>query len=185
MTTGKPGVRYTYADYCAFPDDTRYELIDGELYMAAAPTRGHQIVVIDLGFLMSNFVTGSNLGIVLIAPFDVILSDEVVVQPDILFVSADRLDIVTERGCFGPPDLVVEILSPSTRERDRETKREVYARFGVKEYWLVDMDARTVTAMELAGGELATRAVFDESGEATSGLLPGLSIRVEDIFARV
>ena len=185
MTTGNPGVRYTYADYCDLPDDVRYELIDGELYMAAAPSSRHQIVVIDLGFPLSEFVVRNGLGLVLIAPLDVVLSDEVVVQPDILFVSAERLEIVTERGCLGPPDLVVEILSPSTQERDRETKRGVYARFGVKEYWLADMDGRTVNAMELVGGEFVTRAVLDESGEINSPLLPGLSIPVSRIFARV
>ena len=185
MTTGKPGVRYTYTDYCDLPDDARYELIDGELYMAAAPTRRHQIMVLDFGSTFSDLVVGNHMGIVMIAPLDVVLSDEVVVQPDILFVSADRLDIMTERGCFGPPDLVVEILSPSTQEQDRETKREVYARFGVKEYWLADMDGRTVNAMELVGGEFITCAVLDESGEINSPLLPGLSISGNRIFARV
>ena len=153
--------------------------------MAPAPNTPHQVISFDLTLLLGPFVRGNQLGCLLYSPVDVIFSEENTLQPDLIFVSREREHIITNRGCEGAPDIVVEILSPSTRARDLETKREIYARYGVGEYWIVDPVARTVRLLELAGNEFVTRALLDESGEITSPLLPGLSIPVSRIFAYV
>ena len=149
MSSQKAKVRFNYGDYCLLPEDKRYYLIDGELYMAPAPSSRHQRLPLKLARLLADFIEGHGLGEVYIAPLDVILSEEDVLQPDLLFVTQERRGIVSERGCEGPPDLVVEILSPATEQRDRELKRKVYAKFGVPEYWLVDPQAESIEVMAL------------------------------------
>ena len=117
MTVRRAKVRFNYRDYCLLPEEKRYDLIDGELYMAPAPGSVHQFILRNLGFLLWGFVSSNQLGQVAFAPFDVILSDEDVVQPDLLFISRVRQGIISDRGCEGPPDLVVEVLSPSTQQQ--------------------------------------------------------------------
>lgn len=135
----------TYADYAALPNDgKRYELLDGELVVTAAPSRNHQRVVLTLASSLDAHVRAHNLGEVDIAPFDVILSDPNVVQPDIIFVATDRLASFSNRGLEGAPTLVVEVLSPSTARVDRNTKLQIYARHGAPYYWIVDPEARTI-----------------------------------------
>ena len=131
--------------------------------------------------MLSNLVDRNRLGEVLIAPFDVVLSQENVVQPDILFVSNERSGIITEANISGAPDLVVEILSPSTADRDRGLNLELYTRFGVREYWIVDPVESTirVISLESAGGPSATTF---SSGTVSSPLIPGLSIALDEIF---
>ena len=186
MTTKPPNLRYTYDDYCALPDDgNRCEVIDGALYMAPAPLTMHQRIVRALFFLLWPYVRDRELGEVFDAPCDVILSLEDVFQPDILFVSAKRVHIITERACEGPPDLVIEVLSPSTRQRDLEIKRVRYALFGVLEYWLADPEMRTITALELVNGEYVERGTFEAGDELHTPLIPGLIIPVEQVFEEV
>ena len=186
MTTKPPKLRYTYDDYCALPDDgNRYEVIDGVLYMAPAPLTIHQRIVRSLFFLLWPFVRDRGLGEVFDAPCDVILSREDVFQPDILFVSAKRVHIITERACEGPPDLVVEVLSPSTRQRDLELKRVRYALFGVLEYWLVDPEMRTILVLELVNGEYVERGTFGVEDELDIPLIPGLVILAAQVFKGV
>ena len=135
MTTETTHTRYTYQDYLKTPDDVRYELIEGELLaMEPAPTTSHQKILVNLTVLLAPFVKEHGLGEVLIAPTDVCLSNTNVLQPDLLFVSAARASIITERDVHDGPDLVVEIASPTTRRRDRGIKMEIYARHGVAEY---------------------------------------------------
>ena len=140
MTTQKPKVRYTYEDYCELPDDgCRYEVIDGVLYMAPAPHPRHQRILFNLAALLAPFATGDNvLGEAFFAPIDVIFASEDVFQPDLIFISREGLHIITDRGLEAAPDLVVEVLSPSTRSRDLNLKRRRYAHFGVPEYWPID-----------------------------------------------
>ena len=182
MSTKRAKVRFNYRDYCLLPEEKRYELIDGELYMAPAPGMRHQTISRDLAFLLWPFVRDNRLGQVYFAPVDVILSDEDVLQPDLLFVARDREGIISERGCEGPPDLVVEVLSPSTQERDRELKRKVYAKDGVREYWLVDPEARRIQVMELEADDFITRGVYEGSDEIVSQLIPGLELPVARVF---
>ncbi len=133
-----PRIKFTINDYMSTPNGKRYQLLDGELILASSPTSKHQSISGQLYLTMTQFVTQSQLGRVWYAPLDVILSDHDVVQPDLLFVSSGRANIVTEANVQGAPDLVVEILSPATAQHDREYKRTLYSRHGVREYWLVD-----------------------------------------------
>lgn len=182
MTTRRAKVRFNYQDYCLLPEDKRYELIDGELYMAPAPGSRHQSVLRNLEFLMWTFVKANHLGQVFFAPFDVILSNEDVVQPDLLFVSQERRDIISERGCEGPPDLVVEVLSPSSAQRDRVLKRKLYAQYGVREYWLVDIENETIEVLHLGEEDFISQGSYSSEGQAVSQVLPGLSVPVNQVF---
>lgn len=176
-------VRFTYRDYCLLPEEKRYELIEGELLMTPAPGTQHQTVLRRLFKVLEAFVSTRDLGQVWFAPLDVILSDEDVVQPDLLYVARDRLGIVTERGLRAAPDLVVEVLSEGTRERDRVVKRKLYAKYGVREYWLVDPDGRTVEVLTLGQEGYETSRVFPEGTAVESLLLPGLRAEVTPLFA--
>ena len=184
MTTMQAIAGYTYADYCRLPDDGKqYEVIDGVLYMAPAPNPRHQEVSAYLFLLIGPAVLAKGLGRVYYAPIDVIFADGDTFQPDLIFVSRDRLHIITRRGVEGPPELVVEVLSPSTRRRDRELKRRRYAHFGVLEYWQVDPETRTIRVLILEGGEYAERGIYGIGDELTTPLIPGLSIPVAQVFA--
>jgi Uma2 family endonuclease len=129
----------TYDDLCRVPDDgNRYELIGGEIVASPTPTWLHQIVSGQLVRWLDDFVRGGGLGLVGFAPLDIRLSQHDVVQPDILYVSRERMSNLTSNGTVGAPDLVVEILSPETHGRDLGDKLELYARAEVREYWVVD-----------------------------------------------
>ena len=189
MVTAKPRGKLTYADYAATPDDERWELIDGVLYrMAPAPNVKHQIASKNLGRLIDVPVTAGELGLLLYAPTDVILSEQTTVQPDLLYVSAGRFHIITERACEGPPDLVVEILSPSNTAYDLEVKRELYARHGVPEYLILDTDAESVRALSVPTidgntGVYLSETIYRSGDTLVIGAIPGLAIAVADIFA--
>ena len=175
-------MKHTYADYLKTSDDERYELLHGELVMAPAPLIDHQYALINLIIAIGAFVKKHKLGKVYSAPFDVVLSDTNVVQPDLLFVSTARQHSITPENIQGAPDLVVEILSPSTAERDRTVKFELYAQHGVHEYWIVDPDARTITVFLLNEGEFEEVDTYSERETLTSPMLTGFSIALDEIF---
>ena len=147
MTTSKQKAKLTFEDYLNTPDDERYELLDGELIMAPSPNELHQIVAGRLGAKLLLFVEQRVLGQVFRAPYDVKLSDTNVVQPDVLFVSNERSGVRTPDNIQGAPDLVVEVQSPSTAQRDWNDKRSLYAQHGVTEYWLINPEAHTVIVL--------------------------------------
>lgn len=129
----------TYKDYAALPaDGKRYELHEGELSMTPAPGSRHQQISANLFMILRQHVQAKGLGEVLYAPLDCILSDITIVQPDIVYLEADRRGLISPRGIEGPPTLVIEILSPSTVQIDRATKMQLYARYGVPYYWIVE-----------------------------------------------
>ena len=161
----------TYADYVALPNDgKRYEIHDGELSVTPAPGRTHQRLVLELASLLNTHVKARGVGEVYVAPFDVILDTTTIVQPDVVCIARDCLDRVSERGVDGAPTLAVEIISPSTVQIDRGTKLQLYARYRVPYYWIVDSVARTVEAytLRLDAYELSVRAE----------LFPDLEIRL-------
>ena len=183
VTITKLRTKLTYEDYLNTPDDERYELINGELIMAPSPRWAHQYADMEIGSILHTFVKRHNLGVVCSAPFDVVLSDTDVVQPDLLFVSRERLHIITENNIQGAPDLAVEILSPSTSARDRGYKRDLYAKHGVKEYWQVDTDAKRITVLSLnAHGDYDVVAVYGVGQTLASPLLPGFALNLDEIF---
>lgn len=178
-------VKFTYEDYLLFPEDgRRHELIDGEHYMTPAPSTRHQKVSINLSTLLMNFLKKNRVGVVYAAPTDVLLSDIDVVEPDILFVSAERGHIITESCIKGAPDLIAEILSEKTRRADEVIKRKLYERYGVKEYWIVDPELEMMKVYRLtAQGYVRAHELTLEDGDTlTTPLLPGLQIPLSDIF---
>ena len=150
--------------------------------MAAAPSAIHQIVQGNIGTPLDTFVRANRLGRMLYAPTDVRLSNINVVQPDILFVSRERLHILTDAGISGAPDIVVEILSPSTAALDKTRKRELYARYRVPEYWQADTDTRRVVVLTLAGDDYEVAGVYGMGDTLVSPLLTGFRLDVDDIF---
>ena len=174
--------RLTYQDYADLEGDERYELLDGELVMAPAPNMDHQEVVTNLGHLLVTLVKEHDLGTVYYAPTDVVLSDTDVVQPDILFVSKERSHIRTADNIQGAPDLIVEILSPSSVRRDWHDKRELYAVHEVREYWIVDPVHQIVSVMLLHDGVLEIAEAHTEGDTLTSTILEGFSASLDEIF---
>ena len=180
--------RWTYSDLVALPDDQlRHELIDGEHFVSPSPTTTHQEISKRLFRTLDAFVERHWLGEVLYAPFDVKLSAWTVLVPDLVFFTAARYaEVVNEKHATAVPDLVVEILSPGTRRRDLGRKREVYDREGVREYWIVDPDARSITTLRRPGpdagltdGRTLTLAADDV---LESPLFPGLRVPLRDVF---
>ena len=182
MVTATTRVRFTYEDYLNAPEDKRYELLDGELIMVASPSIQHQRTERKLSTRVDGFVEQHDLGEMFFAPTDVILSDTDVVQPDLLFVSRERAHIIAHDAIRGAPDLVVEILSPSTARRDLTFKRRLYAKHGVKEYWQVNIDERRVTVLSLGNGDYEVAAVYGSGETLTSSVLPGFALVIDEIF---
>ena len=181
MTT-KPKVKLTVADYVETPEGVRCQLLDGELILAAAPNNQHQRITRSLLLALHRFISDHNLGEVWFAPFDVVLSDHDVVQPDLLFVSHSRDAIITAANIQGAPDLAVEVLSPSTEGYDRGYKRELYARHGVREYWLVDPDLETIEVLTTGEVGFVRYALYNRRETLTSPLLPGLALALAAVF---
>lgn len=174
----------TYDDYCLLPNDrSRYEILDGELSVTPAPRTKHQSVSGALYFALRHHIIAHRLGKIYAAPTDVILASTTVIQPDLVFIGNDRLHLVTERAIEGTPTLVVEILSPSTQQNDRLTKAQLYAKYGVPHYWLLDPDQHTFEAYELAGDHYVIIASMKNQDEFHPSLFPGLTIRLADLWA--
>ena len=184
MGTTQPVAKLTYEDYRSAPGDERCELLDGDLVMVAAPNLKHQKVQFRLGQKLGQFILEHHLGEFFFAPCDVVLSDTDVVQPDLLFVSREREHLLSGGdNVQGAPDLVIEILSPATAERDRGYKHELYGRHGVTEYWLVDPIAETISIHRQHAGVLEATRTFRRKQTLRSPLLPGLELHLEDVFS--
>ena len=174
--------KFTYEDYLKTPDDERYELIGGELLMTPSPVPKHQRVSRKIEFLLEKFVTEKDLGEVFDAPCDVHLDDENVVQPGILFISKDRLNIIGEKNIERAPDLAIEILSESTAYRDLVQKKKLYSRFGVKEFWIVDPGEETIEVYSLKGNTFLLINTYSKNEILESPYLKGLKIELKGIF---
>lgn len=176
---------WTYEDYLKLEDDKRYEIIEGELIEMPTPSVTHQRLVKRLLKLLDVFVERRSLGEVFVSPVDVILSNTNVVQPDLAFVSKERSEIVQDRGLFGAPDLVVEVISPSTLKKDTEDKKRIYARFGVKELWFVFPGERAVEVFSLKGDEYEVCSFGYENAKIKSYLLKDFELNLEELFKEV
>jgi Uma2 family endonuclease len=176
---------WTYEDYKRLPDDgRRYEIIEGVLYVTAAPNLDHQYTVGEIFAALRTYVRERQLGIVISAPFEVHLPDIAQpVQPDVLFIAAERAPRPGAENLTGAPDLVVEVLSKSTTRTDRLVKFGAYERAGVREYWLVDPRTRSVEVYALS-----EESTYEMAGQYTPGemvmstVLSGLTLPVDDLF---
>jgi len=178
-------VKFTYEDYLLFPENgNRHELIDGDHFMSPAPRTVHQSILLNLSNAFFNFLKKSRLGKIFIAPTDVVFSDLDVVEPDLLFIASKNSHIITEKNIQGAPDLVVEILSESTRKTDEIIKRKLYERYGVQEYWIVDTELEMVKIYCMTEkGYIRTAEISCAlNAVLTTSLLPGMEIKLTEIF---
>ncbi len=183
MTQPKPRLKFTVSDYMSMPDNgKRYELLDGEMILAPSPTTIHQRISKRLNRALERVFEVRRLGQVWYAPLDVVFADHDVAQPDLMFISNERTEIVTDANIQGAPDLVVEILSPSTAGYDRGYKRTLYGRHGVREFWLVDPIAETVEVFLGGEDELVEYATHGGAGQMTTPLTQGASVDLSELF---
>jgi Uma2 family endonuclease len=175
-----PSTKLTYAELELLPDDgLRHEIIDGEHYVTASPLTRHQRISRRLLVAIQSYLDAHPLGEVFHAPVDVVMSFHDVVVPDLIYVSAARAGLVTAKNLQGAPDLVIEILSPSTRAQDERLKRDLYERAGVEEYWLVDPDRNTVTILRRRGPHFLPPKTFETGSIVSTPLLPGFELPLE------
>jgi Uma2 family endonuclease len=187
--TARPDTRFTYEDFLLFPDDgKRHEIIDGEHYVTPSANLRHQDLAGRLHMAISNYLsTHPGTGRVFMAPLDVVFSFYDVVEPDLLYVAGDQSEIMTPQNIQGAPALVVEILSKSTRKRDEQTKRRLFERGGVREYWLIDPELDLVKLYRRTKGEESLPRVAELTAEdhnvLETPLLPGFSLALATFFA--
>jgi Uma2 family endonuclease len=195
VVTQHSAAKLTYADYEQFPDDgLRHEIIEGEHYVSPSPSTRHQRILLNLSYLMQSYLQAHPVGEIFFAPYDVLLSEFNILVPDLIYISNERSELITAKNLQGSPDLVVEILSPSTRSRDKRLKRDVYERTGVGEYWVVDPAGDVVevyrrSADEAESGTSLTAETFhpprryDRTQTLTTPLLSGLELPLDRILA--
>jgi Uma2 family endonuclease len=175
---------WTYADYLQLPDDgKRYEIIEGVLYVANAPNSDHQFTVAEISRQLGNFVIPRKLGQILFAPFEVHLAERTrPVQPDVLFVRAERWPAHRIAFFDGAPDMVVEVISPSSVRTDRVIKFTAYEQASVAEYWIANPTTRTVEVYTLSNAEYALLGEFAGEDTITSSVLVGIELVVSSLF---
>jgi Uma2 family endonuclease len=175
--------RVSFAELCQWPDDgRRYELYDGEVIVVPAPFPRHQRVAINLEQVLREYEQTTG-GMMLHSPIDIVFTEYDVIQPDIVFFLAERRHFVhMMEATRVPPDLAVEVLSRSTEARDRGRKKELFVRFGVPEYWIVDPVANTIELYVLEAGSYALTSVYTERDQVQSPTLPGLTFDARRVF---
>ncbi len=187
MNVANPNIRFTYEDYQSLPEsmEKRYELLDGDIKMVPAPSTKHQFASSNLEFILHAFIKEQKLGYILDAPVDVVFGTgdgREVAQPDIIFVRRDRKEIIAEAEVQGPPDLIIEVLSPGTEARDRGYKMHLYGRYGVEEYWIVDPKEETLELFRIVEGAYKRVCHCGRDDRFTSSLFPGLTINLPEVF---
>jgi Uma2 family endonuclease len=173
---------YTYEDYEKLPEGAPYQLIGGELVMTPSPIPYHQEILGKIFYELKRFVEENTRGKVYLAPIDVYFSETDIYQPDIIFISKDRLNIIGEKKIEGPPDIVIEILSPATAYYDLRIKKDTYEQSGVKEYWIVDPIQKTIEIFGNKKNRFESVSAAKGEGIVKSDLLNGLSIAIKEIF---
>jgi Uma2 family endonuclease len=159
-----------------------YELINGHIVKKQAPAPPHQKAVTNLSTLLNSYTKDKKLGDCYVSPIDVFFDKYNNTQPDILFIKKDRLFIVTQNGIEGHPDLIVEVLSPSTYKNDRNDKKELYRQFGVAEYWIVDPKNQAIEVYSLENDVYIMSSFAIETGEISSKILEGFKLDITSIF---
>ncbi len=168
--------------YKILPEGVPYQLIEGELVMTPAPNPKHQIILGRIFRHLSDYCDEKEMGIVLVSPIDVYLDNENAFQTDIIYIARDRQHIIKEDGIYGAPDLVIEILSPSTAGYDLKEKFRVYERSGVKEYWIVDPETKSVEIYSNIEGRFSLSVEAEEKGKVRSLLPEGFELDIDEIF---
>ncbi|MEP9410331.1 MAG: Uma2 family endonuclease [Candidatus Brocadia sp.] len=181
MTTAVIPGHWTYEDYYNLDDGQRYEVIEGELIVAPAPSFKHQEVITRLVRLISNYVYEKEVGKVVASPVDVVLRKDIVLQPDIIYISHKNMGIVRDAGVFGTPDIIIEVLSPASVYRDMQVKKNIYERFGIQEYWIVFPDEKVIEIFTLDKGRYALISSAEKAGKIVSQVL-GMEIDIKDVF---
>ncbi len=174
--------KFTYEDYLRTHETKRYELIEGELIMTPSPAPSHQRISRKIEFILETFVTENNLGEVFYAPCDVYLDNENVVQPDILFISKDRLHIIGEKNIQGALDLVIEIISENSAYRDMVQKKKLYAKSGAKEYWIVIPEEELIEIHLLRENIYHLGNTYRKNHALESPTLSGFKLNIQEIF---
>jgi Uma2 family endonuclease len=177
--------KLTYRDYALIPEDgRRHEILDGEHYVTAAPFLSHQKLAFRLTLRVGGFIEANHLGLFFFAPADVLLSAHDVVQPDLLFISSGRASIAAGKNVQGAPDLMIEILSQSSRRLDKVLKLRTYDRYGVQEYWMFDPFRKGVqTYLRPETGLRPQPFLSAAAGDVlTSPLLPGFELPLAEVF---
>ncbi|HDL18575.1 MAG TPA: Uma2 family endonuclease [Bacteroidetes bacterium] len=183
LASQKSKRNYTYRDYLDLPDDrNRYEILEGELIMGPAPITIHQRISRKIEIQLAYFVEKHNLGEIFDAPFDVIFGETNVIQPDLLFISNENKKILTEKNIQGAPDLIIEILSPATAYYDLIEKKEIYEKFGVQEYWIVDPKRQWIEIYTLTDRKYQLFQRQEIKGKIHSKILAGFELSLENIF---
>ena len=177
--------QWTYDDYAAISEDGQYEVVDGVLYMSPSPNVDHQEIIGEIFAHLRSFARTTGLGKVFIAPLDVELSYNNVVQPDVFVLLNEHLDRVTHSRVLGSPDLVVEVASPGTVRHDLREKQDAYARAGVPEYWIVNPDAQTVELLVLKNSFYRSLGLFSGDVTLPSTVISGFSTKVSQFFVTV
>jgi len=175
--------KLSFEEFRQLPSDgKRYELVRGEVHVTPAPATRHQAILQNLSGNLWSHVIKNHLGEVWTAPLDVRLSGEMALQPDLVFISNARTGIIQENWIAGAPDLVVEVLSPSTATYDRTAKLPIYADAGVPEVWLVDSQAKTVEVLKIQGKKYLVETSLAGDQVLTSNLFPGWRLPLRDLF---
>jgi Uma2 family endonuclease len=180
-TLEKQAKRWTYEEYYKLEDDQRYEIFNGKLLLLLTPDTRHQAWLGDLNGLVKSFVKKNKLGHLFFAPVDVVLDEENTVQPDLVFVAKNNLGIIQRRAIFGTPDLLVELVSPSSVRRDRYDKKELYTRFGVREFWIGDPANQSLEILTLKKGRYELLCAAQEKGKVHSLILTGLEFDLAEV----
>lgn len=182
MALAREPFKLTYADYELLPPEKRVELIEGDFFVSPSVNTKHQRILRELGGLLNEWIKTHQLGEIFYAPYDVVLSNHNVVQPDLLFVARKHSAIVGEKNCQGPPDLAIEILSPSNEKHDLVVKRNLYSKFGVREYWIVDPQSETITLLAFGENKLKEKQTYPKGSVLESLVVEGFKLRTADIF---
>ncbi len=165
-------------------DERRYEVLEGELVMVPASGERHQRLAGRIFHELTTIADETGIGEVYIAPFDIILADDVVVQPDVILILAEHRGIIVPEGVRGAPDLVVEVLSPGTARRDRGIKQRLYGEHGVAEYWIVDPEGLTIEVQINREGRMESAGLYGVGDRVESHLLSGQDLPVERLLAK-
>jgi Uma2 family endonuclease len=176
--------KLTYEEFRQLPDDgKRYELIHGEVHLSPSPSTRHQLILSNLYLSLGTYVRNARLGLLAFAPLDVCLNPDTALQPDLIFISAERVGIVHENFVAGAPDLAVEVLSQSTAAHDRATKLPLYGEAGVAEIWLIDPQAKTVEVLRLQGRKYVVDSTLAGDQTLMSATFPGWKLPLPQLFS--